>query len=667
MTFSQEDALYEFLDITSAPFDLEMVVSFIRMIDPTRVNHLANEVKEFINFRNLAFSLGNRQWISRRGYFEPIPFVINPSRLELLNGILIPGHRCIPFANPALLPQEYIFYWKDNEIPFTTTEGEPEEFYPFYNIFGEEYAPQYVARDNPENETAFNSDPYEDPPEVSITTMDMRSIYRETSFVPGDRFVVQSLDWRKGIFSLERVEAKEWELSDLYSWFEAAEAGFEDSFNLLGPGSSTEEQIAFAYWYGGKRMREIPAYSLEEFLYEKTERIELTPYGIETRFWFTGREIQDLKRLDMTQDRSEKTHIEGFLNEKKIPISEQLLRSYMLDYLYRGEMDISALIQRVIPQTIGINPSERRFLESYITAELLELQDNYSPFTDKDMGPVRQRVGELHSAVIELAAKLDNENIDPSWLPKHVFIILSQIQSHAAGVMEELDPEENPPDLKLELELIDNSLDSMIETYEEIRGLIDEALVNFRRNRFSLVKTNSGQVVEWMIQFGIGGTDIWRRLIVPENCDLQRLHRIIQSVFGWKNSHLYQFSAENILDNNCSIKELSRQGLMELLYEYGTKWTVRIIFLTRNETKEEKPVQCVAGEGAAPPEQIGGPLRFKRFVSALKGNNNNERLRAEDELGKNFNPDSFDMDLCNRNLNLGTKVIGWPPKQQEKK
>ena len=208
MTFSQEDALYDFLENIAEPFDLETVVSYLRMIDIKRIANLADEVKELINMRNLAFNIGSKKWISRRGFFENIPFIISPTRLELLNGILIPGHRCLPFANPMLLPHELTFLWKNSEIPFTTTEGEPEEFYPYYSIYGEEYAPQYIAKDNLENEKAFNCDPYEDPPEVAITTLDMRNIYRETSFVPGDRFVARTLEWKKGVFSLTQVSEK---------------------------------------------------------------------------------------------------------------------------------------------------------------------------------------------------------------------------------------------------------------------------------------------------------------------------------------------------------------------------------------------------------------------------------------------------------------------------
>jgi hypothetical protein len=117
MTQSQEEALYDFLDSVAGAFELEEVVSFVRMIEPKRKSLLAHEVESFINHRNLAFPMENKRWMSRRGFFTPLSFVISPSRLELVNGILIPGHRCVPFANSSLFPHEYCFFWQDTQIP----------------------------------------------------------------------------------------------------------------------------------------------------------------------------------------------------------------------------------------------------------------------------------------------------------------------------------------------------------------------------------------------------------------------------------------------------------------------------------------------------------------------------------------------------------------------
>jgi len=656
MIASQEEALYEYLDDVRGAFELDEVVAFIRGHDSRRSNRLAPEVEAFINSRNLAFQSGIRRWVSRRGFFEPISFVISPSRLELLNGILIPGHRCIPFANANLLPQEYIFFWQGSQVPFTTTEGPPEEFYPYYSIFGEEYAPQYVARDNSENENAFNSDPYEDPPEVSIKTIDMRNIYRETAFVPGDRFVVQTIDWKSGHFKLEKVGKNEWEDADLEDWFLAAERGFESSFDKVGPASCTEEQIAYAYWYGDARMRETPAYSLEDYLYKKTGRVETAAYGIETRFWYAGREIPDRKDLDAYNTRPDKTPVEDILFKLKIPVSEYVIQSYVRDSLYREDGDEELIMGRLVPPCVEIENHDRSFIEEYIESVLDEFQEIYNPFTDKIMGPIRQRAGELHTAVIELVVRLCKGDIDTSWLPRHTFIILSQIQSHTAAVMEDLDSDGTIPEV--ELEALDNSLDSMIETYEDMKQLIDDALGSFRRNKLSVIRSgvNFDKVTERLIQLTIGGTDVWRRIVIDENRNLAELHQIIQTVFGWRNSQSYRFGDTIEYDTKTRIKELEAANTIELLYEYGTKWTVKIMILSKQEIPARRPVRCVAGSGAAPPEFIAGPVKFRRLVSALESGNDMERLGARQELGPDFIPSEFNLDACNRSLNAG---LNW--------
>ncbi|MDR0316353.1 MAG: plasmid pRiA4b ORF-3 family protein [Treponema sp.] len=659
MTPNQEDALYNFLENITEPFTLEDVTEFVRMLEPNGAGNLNREIAVMIDSRNVAFRLDKRQWLSRRGCFEKVPFVIAPTRLELLNGILIPGHRCVPFANPVILPHEYQFVWKGNPVPMTTTEGPPEEFYPYYCVFGEEYAPQYIARDNPENEAAFSGDPYEDPPEVSIHTLDMRSIYRESAFVPGDLFVVKTLDWKEGRFELEKTGKDEWSQTDLYNWFEAAEGGFEDSFALLGAGTCTEEQIAYAYWYGGKRMRELPAYSLEEFLYEKTDRIETVAYGIESRFWFAGKDIPDSKGLEGIGAPPDRTLIEEILYRRNVPVSEYVILSYARDSLFRNQGDIDLIIDRIVPPVIHLDEVEWDMLADYISDALDEIRGHYTLFLDQRMGQTRQRVGELHTAVIDLSARLQKGEIDPSWLPRHTFIVLSQIQGHAASLLEDLDSDVAPPDQ--ELEAMDSSLDSMVETYGDIKELIDTAMDNFRRSNLQIVRTGKDDLPEpaWQsIQISISGIDVWRRVLIPGDCKLEQLHRMIQTSLDWKDSYRHRFSSDdhgtmdkNIFDDKMQIQDVRAQGISELQYEYGTKWNVRIILLSPYQPGKSEAIRCVAGEGAAPPEIISGPLRFRKILGTLENGSDTEKQAALHELGPEFVPGLFDLEKCNRNLN----------------
>jgi len=655
MELDQEEALYEFLENSVEPFTLEDITAYVQSSGQKRNKRLSLEVASYLEARKIAFRQDNRHWVSRRCCFEKASFVISPSRLELINGILIPGHRCVPFANPLVMPHNYQFVWNGSPVPVTTTEAPPEDLYPYYCVYGEEFAPQYIARDNPENEEAFNSDPYEDPPEVSIHTLDMRGIYRENSFVPGDRFIVRTLDWKDCRFELVKAGKDEWSQADLDKWIEAAEGGFEDSFALLGPGASTEEQIAFAYWLGGRRMREVPAYSLEEFVFEKTNRIETAPYGIETRFWFAGKDIPDSKGLQSYTVPPDRTFIEDLLYRKNIPISEFVILSYIRDAFFRNEKDIDLVINRLVPPVVHLEEVEWDIIADYISDSMDDFFKSYSLFLDKGTGPVRQRVAELHTAVVELSARLQMGEIEAAWLPKHTFIVLSQIQGHAAALLEDLAFDESPDES--EIAAMDNSLDSMIDTYNDIKELIHSAMDGFRRSNLTVIHggKSSGQL--WrMIQISVTGLDVWRRAIISHDCTMEELHKLIQIGMSWKDKLRFRFccetqdGAKEYLHDKIKLGDIDFRGKKELVYEYGSKWNVKIIIMSSYQPAKDDVTRFVAGEGAAPPEQVDGPRHFRRLIDSLEAGGNTERQSALGELGPDFVPDAFDLEKMNRSL-----------------
>ena len=655
MEFDQEEALYEFLENTTIPFSLEDITKYVASAGQKRNKRLAIEIAAYLHARRIAFQFDNRRWISRRGCFEPAKFVITPTRLELLNGILIPGHRCIPFANPLNLPHHYKFFWQGKQINATTTEAPPEDLYPYYCIYGEEFAPQYIARDNPNNETAYNADPYEDPPEVSIHTLDMRSLYRECAFVPGDRFQVTTIDWKESWFLLERVAKDDWKRADLEKWAEAAETGFENCFALLGPGSSTEEQIAYAFWYGGPRMRETPACSLEEFLYEKTNRIDTVPYGIETRFWFAGKEIPDNNKIQNNTVPPDRTYIEDLLFEKNIPVSEYVILAYIRDAFFRNEKDIDEVINRLIPPVIHMEESEWNVIADYISERMEDFFDAYSLFLDQATGPIRQRVTELHTAVIELCARLKKGEIETAWLPRHTFIVLSQIQEHSAALLEDLVFDDSPS--AGDLTAIENSLDSMVDTYGDIKELINNAMDNFRRSNLTVIHGGKigGQL--WrMIQISITGLDVWRRAIVSQDYTIKELHKLIQAGMNWKDQFRFRFYCETndggkeYLHDTMKLSDIDFRGKKELIYEYGSKWNLKIIIMSSYQPAIDEVARFVAGDGSSPPEQVQGPKHFnKLYGSSIPGFSGDRHFVLHE---KNFDvlPEPFDMDKANKLL-----------------
>jgi len=659
MDLEQEEALYEFLENATEPFALDDITIYVQASGQKPDKKLAAEINLYLEARKIAFKQDNKRWVSRRTCFEPAVFVITPSRLELLNGILIPGHRCVPFANPLTLPHRYKFFWKGEIVPVTTTEAPPEDLYPYFCVYGEEFAPQYIARDNPQNEEAFNADPYEDPPEVSIHTLDMRVIYRESAFVPGDRFIVRTIDWKECSFEIEKAHKDVWPREQLDKWVEAAESGFENSFALLGPGASTEEQIAFAYWFGGSRMREIPAYSLEEFLFEKTNRVDTVPYGIETRFWFAGKEIPDSKNLQNYTVPPDRTFIEDLLYDKNIPISEFVILSYIRDAFFRNEKDIDLVINRLVPPVIHLDETEWDLLADYITDSMEDFYKGYSLFLDQGAGPVRQRVAELHTAVIELSSKLQKGEIETVWLPRHTFIVLSQIQGHAAALLEDLAFDESPSET--DIAAMDNSLDSMVDTYTDIKELINTAMDNFRRSNLTVIhggKTEgeSGGLLWRMIQISISGLDVWRRAIITHDCSMEELHQLIRIGMNWKGDLRFRFYCETpeggkeYLHDKIKLGDIDFRGKKELVYEYGSKWNVKVIIMSSYQGASGEMTRFIAGDGAAPPEHVDGPRHFRKLLGFLEAGGSNDKQSAQRELGVEFVPGVYDLDKMNKCL-----------------
>jgi hypothetical protein len=659
MDLEQEEALYEFLENTTEPFALEDITIYVQASGQKPNKKLAAEISAYLDARKIAFKQDSRYWVSRRACFEPVLFVISPSRLELLNGILIPGHRCVPFANPMTLSNRYKFFWKGKPIAVTTTEAPPEDLYPYFCVYGEEFAPQYIARDNPKNEEAYNADPYEDPPEVSIHTLDMRAIYRESSFIPGDRFVVRTLDWKECHFELEKAGKDDWARSDLDKWLEAAETGFEDSFALFGPGASTEEQIAFAYWFGGKRMREVPSYSLEEFLFEKTNRVDTVPYGIETRFWFAGKEIPDSRELQNYTVPPDRTFVEEVLYQKNIPISEFVILSYIRDAFFRNEKDIDLVINRLIPPVVHLEEAEWDLLADYISDSMDDFYKNYSLFLDRGAGPVRQRAAELHTAVIELSTKLQKGEIESVWLPRHTFIVLSQIQGHAAALLEDLAFDESPE--SSDITAMENSLDSMVDTYGDIKELINSAMDNFRRSNLTVI--HGGKTAgQWggqlwrMIQISITGLDVWRRAIITHECTMEELHKLIQVGMSWEGNLRFRFYYETpeggkeYLHDKIKLGDIDFRGKKELVYEYDSKWNVRIIIMSSYQPASNEKTRFIAGDGNAPSENVDGPRHFRRLLGSLEMGGVFDRQSAQRELGENYMSGVFNIDKLNRKL-----------------
>ena len=160
----------------------------------------------------------------------------------------------------------------------------------------------------------------------------------------------------------------------------------------------------------------------------------------------------------------------------------------------------------------------------------------------------------------------------------------------------------------------------------------------------------------------------WRRLLLPSNLNLGKLHHVIQEAMGWTNSHLHQFilrdrrigdlraddSGELEFEDEKKLKLDQLVGPGQSIryeYDFGDGWNHEVLVEKAIEPDERihYPI-CVAGARACPPEDCGGPPGYENLVDALQDTEHDEHDQLLTWVGGLFDPESFDVNAVNRRI-----------------
>ncbi len=178
----------------------------------------------------------------------------------------------------------------------------------------------------------------------------------------------------------------------------------------------------------------------------------------------------------------------------------------------------------------------------------------------------------------------------------------------------------------------------------------------------------------YQIQIALNGSNpkIWRRVLVPSDMLLSDLHKVIQTVMGWTNSHLHQFIKDktfyllkrddndfwgemNDIDySDIKISDLLKKEKDKMVYEYdfGDSWEHNIILEKINTADENETLPiCLTGKNSCPPEDCGGILGYENMLEILKDPDHEDHEDYVEWLGEaEHDPSYFDKDLINKML-----------------
>lgn len=161
---------------------------------------------------------------------------------------------------------------------------------------------------------------------------------------------------------------------------------------------------------------------------------------------------------------------------------------------------------------------------------------------------------------------------------------------------------------------------------------------------------------------------IWRRFFVPSTVNLHQLHKILQIVMGWEESHLHQFvlGADVYADPEMEpegemgqMKDEHRYKLGNILprestaityeYDFGDRW--KHLLLVEKIIPPDEPVDesliCIEGERACPPEDCGGYHGYAEVLDIIFNPSHPDYEAMLEWTGKDFNPEIFNLKAVN--------------------
>ena len=162
---------------------------------------------------------------------------------------------------------------------------------------------------------------------------------------------------------------------------------------------------------------------------------------------------------------------------------------------------------------------------------------------------------------------------------------------------------------------------------------------------------------------------VWRRIDVPGDITLRRLHDVLQLVMGWQDSHLHCFEIHGVRygfgdneydedereDDRVLLCDVAHHAGEEFRYEYdyGDDWQHRIVVeQIRRDVPPVAVPRLLDGARACPPEDCGGVYGYYELLEAIADPDHEEHDALLEWVGGRYDPEEYDVAAHDRALAL---------------
>lgn len=465
----------EFLDQQTDIFTVDNLISYIKHKGKKISKDQAFEV---LHSSNKIFPLVNDEFITRAGVFTGRWFSFKPTKEEVQKDHILIGHRCMPFANPDIAPDNFTVIAGNNIVDSEPTVFSMNLAMDTFALYGEGYVIPFIFNDRSNQDIPLTNIQYNLPKEITLTSWCLSAIAGNEEFKFGDRLLCRIINWEENMVEMhvQKNELSEFVISNSViereEWYSHFEEGLLNGFKRNGPGSSIEEQLALLFLEGQEELCIKNCGSAEEFL-KHTKKIGFSQFGVESRIWYNGEMVPYVGEWNKLVSK------DLVLAEMSGSFSPRIIDAYLENYIFEQQKGISRttfeeLSRKIFPVNLKMSPSERKSVLLNIEKRHDILKKEYNQFSDYTVAPLRKRILDLFTQINELLCAIGCSGLEVEKFPQQEMVILSQLYTHVVHLLDEVENVFLRD--QLPVSDISLSLEGMEETFEDVRGTLKRSL-----------------------------------------------------------------------------------------------------------------------------------------------------------------------------------------------
>lgn len=433
----RNEKLYQYLGSIDRPFTLEDLFNKTGII---KNRHNESDLQQVLLFFD-EFVEKEKMFYPKNTFLENIPFRISPSVYEIKNGILIPGHRFLPFQ-PTGTPVDYVSL-SDNGVAIKTKK---------ICLKKQQIASYFSLMDWQKLPILNIDDLFEEGADIFIQVFNLAKFYKTNNFKPEDTVIIRSLDFNKGLFSIEYCSNKDFQNN--FFEIQRVDRLFMDSLrqvlnqDICFP--NVEKQLLYTYFSLQQQQWKQPGTALDLLLHNNKD-IVFTPLpNGRIIFHFASQDPEDLMGYpdinilpDLDEEDFDFDTIEGILHFLNNNNNLTIVRALLYDVIVNEQKFNYTEIENYLFDSLPISnfPREiRQQLKKMITSEYKKIKKTFNrKYAFLPITTARKKILEQCLYISRFLRSLDEKSVTIHNLPKHEMMTITELDGVFEGLLEKLE------------------------------------------------------------------------------------------------------------------------------------------------------------------------------------------------------------------------------------